>query len=98
MIIITGSIVARPDTIERLRALSIEHVHRSRSEPGCLSHDVHADLENGLRLVFVETWRDRDAVALHFAVPASSEFVKAARELAAEPPVIRIYTAEAVAM
>jgi len=59
---------------------------------------VHTDLENDLRLVFVETWSDRDAVAAHFAVPASIEFAKAARRLAAEPPVIRIYAAEPVEM
>jgi quinol monooxygenase YgiN len=96
VIIITGSVLGRRETIDRLRELSIEHVHRSRSEPGCLSHDVHADLEDDLRLVFVETWSDRNAVAAHFAVPASLVFVKTARELAAAPPAIRVYEAEAI--
>ena len=96
MIIITGSITARPDGLAELRKISLEHVHRSRLESGCLSHDVHVDLENELRLVFVETWQDREAVATHFAVPASLEFVRAARKLAAEPSVIRVYAAEAV--
>jgi quinol monooxygenase YgiN len=95
MIIIIGSARASADTFNELRALSVEHVHRSRLEPGCLSHDVHTDVENELRLVFVETWRDRDAVAAHFAVPTSIEFAKAARRRAAEPPVVRIYDATA---
>ncbi len=96
MIIITGSITASPDTIAELRTISLEHVHRSRLEPGCLSHDVHIDVENELRLVFVETWRDREAVATHFAEHASGAFVRAARTLAAEATAIRIYDAELI--
>jgi hypothetical protein len=51
--------------------LSLEHVHRSRKEPGCISHAVHVDCENSLRLVFIEQWADRAALSIHFAVPAS---------------------------
>ena len=93
MILVTGSIVARPGTLDALIAHSLEHVRRSRGEPGCVSHAVHRDVENPLRLVFVEEWTDRAALAAHFAVPASGAFVKAASALAAEPPSIRIYDA-----
>jgi quinol monooxygenase YgiN len=93
MIIVTGSIVARADTLEALLTLSLEHVRRSRAEPGCLAHAVHRDVEQALRLVFVEEWTSREALAAHFAVPASREFVKAAGALAAEPPVIQVYDA-----
>jgi quinol monooxygenase YgiN len=94
MILVTGSIVARTDSIDRLLALSLEHVRRSRTEPGCLAHAVHRDVENPLRLVFVEEWSDRGALAAHFAVPASITFVQGVHELAAEPPQIRVYEAE----
>ena len=56
--------------------LSLEHVHRSRKEPGCISHAVHVDCENPLRLVFIEQWADRAALLTHFAVPASRDFVQ----------------------
>jgi quinol monooxygenase YgiN len=93
MIIITGSILAKTDRLDELLALSLEHVRRSRSEPGCVAHAVHQDAENPLRLVFVEEWSDRAAVAAHFLVPASLAFVKAASLLAAEPPKMNIYDA-----
>jgi quinol monooxygenase YgiN len=93
LIIVTGSIVAEPESFDELRALSLEHVRRSRSEPGCLSHAVHIDVENPLRLVFLETWADRLAIAAHFALPESLAFVKAVTPLAAEPPVIQVYDA-----
>jgi quinol monooxygenase YgiN len=98
MILITGAILARPDTAAELRRLSLEHVHRSRAEPGCLSHDVHLDAENPLRLVFVERWADADAVRAHFAVPASRTFVRAAGGLAAETPVMHLYQAETLTL
>jgi quinol monooxygenase YgiN len=94
LIIITGSIVARPETLHELRAVSPEHVRRSRTEPGCLSHAVHIDVEDPLRLFFFETWADRAAITAHFAVPASGAFVRAASRLSTEAPSIQIYEAE----
>ena len=35
MIVVTGSVTARPDSFDEVRRLSLEHVHRSRTEPGC---------------------------------------------------------------
>jgi quinol monooxygenase YgiN len=96
MIIVTGSIVARADGLEDLLAFSLEHVRRSRTEPGCLAHGVHQDAENPLRLVFVEEWSSREALAAHFAVPASRDFVKVASALASEAPIINIYDATPV--
>jgi quinol monooxygenase YgiN len=90
-VVVTGSIVGRPDSIDSLIEASLDHVRRSRLEPGCLSHAVHRDVENPLRLVFVERWANRDALRAHFAVPASGEFARVAQNLAASPPTIDIY-------
>ena len=96
MILVTGDIVARPDTLDQALALSLEHVRRSRAEPGCISHAVHRDEENPLRLVFVEQWSDRAALLAHFAVPASRAFAKAVGGLAAQAPTLQIYEAQPV--
>jgi quinol monooxygenase YgiN len=45
MILVTGDITARPDAAAEAIALSLTHVHRSRAEPGCLSHDVAIDAD-----------------------------------------------------
>src|SRR5215468_2395592 len=94
MIVVTGSVTARTDSFEEVRRLSLEHVHRSRAEPGCISHAVHVDCENPLRLVFIEQWADRAALAAHFAVPASRNFVRALQPLAAGVPDIQLYDAQ----
>lgn len=98
MILVTGHVVARAETLDEVRRLSLEHVHRSRSEPGCISHDVHADCENALKLVFVERWADAAALKAHFAVPASGTFVRAISALAAEAVGMEVYEARKVAV
>ncbi len=83
MIIVTGNILAKSETLDELLALALEHSRRSRFEPGCLAHGVHQDCENQLRLVFFEQWTDHSALVEHFRLPA-------------EPPKIEIYEAVAV--
>jgi quinol monooxygenase YgiN len=93
MVIVTAQIHARLDTVDELRRLSLEHVARSRAEPGCLEHGVSIDANDGLRLVFFERWADRAALQAHFELPASREFAAAARRCAAHPPEIVVYEA-----
>ena len=96
MIIVTGTIQARPETFEEARRLGLEHSRRSRAEPGCLSHDLHVDCEDPLKLVFVERWADAAALRAHFDVPDSVGFVRAVRGLAAARTQMAVYEAELV--
>jgi quinol monooxygenase YgiN len=96
MLIVTGSVRARHDTFDRVLELSLEHVHCSRQEPGCLTHSVHRDAEDPLRLVFLEHWTDADALRLHFNVPASVAFVHEVAALADDSPELSIYDARQV--
>ena len=93
MVIVTGSVQARPDRLADVLAASLEHVHRSRLEPGCLLHTVHQDVEDPLRVVFVEHWEDLDSLRTHFQVPASGAFVTALTDLVTTNPTIEIYDA-----
>ena len=93
MIVVTGSVTARAETFNEVRQLSLQHVHRSRAEPGCISHAVHVDCENPMRLVFIEQWADRATLLAHFAVPASRDFVRALQPLAAAATTIQLYDA-----
>jgi quinol monooxygenase YgiN len=94
MIIVTGAVNARPEALEEVLRLSLEHVRRSRMEPGCLLHSVHQDVEDRNRVVFLEHWTDSDALKAHFAVAESRAFARALNGLAAEPPTMQIYQAE----
>ncbi len=83
MIIVTGEILARPETLDQLIGIGLAHSRRSRAEPGCLSHDLFVDGEQPLRLFFFERWADMAALTAHFAVPESNDFMRQARALSA---------------
>jgi quinol monooxygenase YgiN len=93
LIIVTGTVKVRADALDRALAVSLEHVRRSRTEPGCLVHSVHQDVEDPLSIVFFEQWADRDALDAHFKVSASNDFVAALRALSTERPTMSIYEA-----
>lgn len=93
MILVLGSVVTKDGHLAEALAVSQEHVARSRTESGCLSHAVHQDTENPNRLVFVEEWQDQAALQQHFLVPASRAFAKALATLASEPPRMALYEA-----
>jgi len=99
VIIITASIstafAASPDEII---ALCAEHSGRSRAEPGCISHHIHVDCEDPTRLFYHEQWQDEAAVAAHFALPESREFVRRLTALVGERPEMQIYRADPVSM
>ncbi len=57
MIFVIGHVMTSPETAAEITRLCTEHSARSRAEPGCLAHNVHADCENPARLVFVEQGR-----------------------------------------
>jgi quinol monooxygenase YgiN len=81
MIIVTGSATASPDTLGEMTRISLEHVRRSRTEEGCISHNVHIDCENPMRLMFCERWANAEALRKHFAVAESRAFARRLREL-----------------
>lgn len=96
MIIVTGHAIARQDTELAVQQLALDHVQRSRTEPGCLSHEVSRDVENARRFSFVERWADMAALQTHFRLAASRQFVRTLTELCEVPPQMALYHAEAI--
>jgi len=97
VIILSASFTVPPVNREEIIALCIEHSVRSRAEPGCVSHHIHADCEDPERLFYYEEWQDEAAVAAHFAVPESGAFVERLTALVGERPAMQIYRAKVVA-
>ena len=94
MLVVTGSVTARPDSFEALLEAALAHVARSRLEPGCLRHSVHIDAEDPLRLFFYEEWADRAALDVHFEQAGSKALMSAVRELSAASTRVRILPVE----
>jgi len=93
MIIVVGSVDGRSEGFDRLVKISLEHVHRSRGEDGCIEHNVQIDCEDPLRLRFFERWRDAAALKTHFARSESRAFAQEVARLSNKPPVMTIYEA-----
>lgn len=98
MIIVHGKVNVRPDLLAAALKLSIEHVLRSRAEPGCLEHGVTQDPEVPTTLQFVERWADKPALLVHFAVRESIDFVRGLSRMAAAKPEISIFGAEVISL
>lgn len=93
MIIVTGTLHARAETLTEVLRLSREHVQRSRAEPGCQEHGVAVDVDDPLRLVFFERWTDAAAIGTHLRLPASRAFGKAVAALVDRPPTLTLFEA-----
>jgi quinol monooxygenase YgiN len=93
LIIVWGRVEAKPEHLQEVVRLGLEHVRRSRKEPGCLHHSAQRDVENSNALVFYEEWQDMDALQAHFSVPESGQFVAALTPLLEGAPEMKIFEA-----
>ena len=48
----------------------------SRSEPDCLTYNVHIGADDPEMLIFYEAWKDQDAFQSHLDSPAFAEFMQ----------------------
>ncbi|HEX7935000.1 MAG TPA: putative quinol monooxygenase [Paraburkholderia sp.] len=72
--------VAKPGYEEQLRAALEGIVGPTRKEPGVLQYDLHRDVREPRRFVFVERWESQEALALH----AKSVHIEVYRKAAAD--------------
>lgn len=71
MIIITGNVDVRESCLQDALSLCLKHVKHSRTEPGCISHDVNQNVEDPCQLFFFERWQDDASIKTHFALESS---------------------------
>ncbi|MBX3480330.1 MAG: antibiotic biosynthesis monooxygenase [Caulobacter sp.] len=90
MLVVSGTVTARPDSLDQMLAAALKHVRHSRTEPGCLRHGVAIDAEDPLTLVFYEEWEDRAALDAHFQLETSLDFMRTMRSLAASQTKMKI--------
>jgi quinol monooxygenase YgiN len=79
MIYVFATLTIRPGTLDHLREPARICRETTLKEDGCIAYDLHADIANPDRLVFVEKWETREALSAH----AKSAHVAAWREASA---------------
>ena len=66
---VIATLVAKPDQADRLRRMLTEGAAAFRQEDGCISYDVHEDVNQPGGFRTHERWRDRAAADAHMATP-----------------------------
>jgi quinol monooxygenase YgiN len=68
-IVLVAVFEAKPETWGELRGRLEDLVEVSRAEPGCVRYELHTDVGEPRRFVFLEEWADAGALALHNKAP-----------------------------
>jgi quinol monooxygenase YgiN len=89
---IIGTVVARPETREKLLKILSSFVAPTRSEPGCINYDFHCDAEDPNTFVFYENFTSQAALDAHLAMPYLKPLIDHIDELLAKPVEIRHLT------
>ena len=69
MILVTGTFRLPADGLARALPAMYAMMAASRAEPGCIAYAYAPDLLDPTLIHVVERWRDRAALAAHFAMP-----------------------------
>lgn len=57
----------------------------TQNEPGCLAYDLFTRPDNPGCYMFIETWKNREALTTHLQQPHVRAFISRSDELLAEP-------------
>ena len=79
MIYIIATIFIKPGSLEQVLPLAKTCIDATRQEEGCLSYDLHQSVTDENTLVFVERWKDQDAINVHFMEPHLTAWIEAGK-------------------
>lgn len=82
----------KPELLEQAIADSIANRDASNQEPGCIEFGIFQQPDDPCHIIFVEKWRDREALEEHFGTPHFAAFVQAAGTWLESAPNGDIYT------
>jgi quinol monooxygenase YgiN len=88
---VVARIVARPETVDAVKAILVSMIAPTRQEPGCLIYELFQCETDPTDFTFVEEWTDAAALAAHAASPHIAGVQTALRALLAQEPSVRAY-------
>ena len=94
MIIIMGTVKLAPDRLDAAKPAMRRMVEASRAEPGCTAYAYAQDLLDPATIHVAEQWRDRAAVAEHFATPHMAEWRGVMGDLGLTGRDLRVFEAD----
>jgi quinol monooxygenase YgiN len=82
---LVAALTAKPEQKEALFEALHAILPVVRQEPGCIRYDLHADRDNPLTAVMLESWADQAAFDGHIAAPSFQSLAVRLDALLAEP-------------
>lgn len=87
---VIAKFVAKAGKEEELRKELLERIEPTRAEPGCISYELHQDIENPAVMVFLESWKSKEDLEKHLAMPYLQSLLGLVGDMCSEPPEIRL--------
>jgi quinol monooxygenase YgiN len=87
-VVLVATFRATPETWGELRDRLEKMVAVTLAEPGCVRYELHADVHDPHRFVFVEEWADADALAAHNRSEHLQALLADVPRLTAETPAV----------
>ncbi|MCJ8322950.1 MAG: antibiotic biosynthesis monooxygenase [Rhizobiales bacterium] len=69
MIFVIATINIKPGSADKVIAAAMPCIEGTRAEAGCISYDLNQAVEDENTLTFVERWKTREDLELHFKQP-----------------------------
>lgn len=92
MIYIVATLTIRPERRAELIAGAQACVTETRKEAGNISYDMHESVTDPTRMVFVEQWKNTEALVPHMSSEHVKTFSRIVAECAVAAPRIEIIT------
>ena len=69
MIYLIATLTIKPDSFDKIMEAVRPCLDATRKESGCISYDLHRNVTEPDKLVFVERWESRPHLDAHFTTP-----------------------------
>ena len=88
---VVARLIAKPDQIEAVKAVTLSVLEPTRQEPGCLRYELHQNLQDPTDFTFIEEWESEAALETHLQAPHIQQGMAKLEGIVAVMPDIRRY-------
>lgn len=92
MVVVVAKNFIKKDKLEENMKLSKELIKETRKEEGCISYELHQDLEDETILTFIEKWESREHLQAHFESQHFKKLVPLLGETQSKETELNMYT------
>jgi quinol monooxygenase YgiN len=92
VIYVVATLTVKPEARAELIAGAKACIAETRKEPGNIAYDMHESVSDPTRMVFVEQWKNAEALVPHRGSEHMKAFGRIAAKCLSAPPKIEVIT------